>query len=75
MSEMYNTFGFGFLPPDEQQKLIRKNLITTGQIAERDGQTFYTGAGDLRKSKAQKMVTENQRRALPRQRRHKPGES
>ena len=55
MSEMYNTFGFGFLPPDEQQKLIRKNLITTGQIAERDGQTFYTGAGDLRKSKAQKM--------------------
>ena len=55
MSEMYNTFGFGFLPPDEQQKIIRKNLITTGQIAERDGQTFYTGAGDLRKSKAQKM--------------------
>jgi len=55
MSEMYNTFGFGFLPPDEQQKLIRKNLITTGQIAERDGQTFYTGAGDLRKSKAEKM--------------------
>jgi len=55
MSEMYNTFGFGFLPPDEQQKIIRKNLITTGQIAERDGQAFYTGAGDLRKSKAQKM--------------------
>ena len=55
MSEMYNTFGFGFLPPDEQQKIIRKNLITTGQIAERDGQAFYTGAGELRKGKAQAM--------------------
>jgi hypothetical protein len=29
--------------------------MTTGQIAERDGQAFYTGAGDLRKSKAEKM--------------------
>ena len=46
MSEMYNTFGFGFLPPDERNKIIRKNLMTTGQIAERDGQAFYTGAGD-----------------------------
>ena len=55
MSEMYNTFGFGFLPPDERNKIIRKNLMTTGQIAERDGQAFYTGAGDLRKSKAEKM--------------------
>ena len=55
MSEKYNTFGFGFLPPDERNKIIRKNLETTGQIAERDGQAFYTGAGDLRKSKAQKM--------------------
>ena len=55
MSEMYQVFGYGQLPLEERQKIARKNLEITGQIAERDGQTFYTGAGDLRKKKAQTM--------------------